>query len=169
MFGWLLPLTVAFWIRPRLVDMGPGSRATAPRTGRRCSERAAGPGWPGPRGRRQRRDALALRLDGGPAGPSTVSRKRAILLNAVECAVARGHLTCSPLTSITWRAPKLAEAVDPRVVIDHGQAGTLFAAVRQLRSAPPLVAFFAVMYYAALRPGEAVDLRKEALALPESG
>lgn len=106
---------------------------------------------------------------GGPAGPSTVSRKRAILLNAVECAVARGHLTCSPLTSITWRAPKLAEAVDPLVVIDHGQAGTLFAAVRQLRSAPPLVAFFAVMYYAALRPGEAVDLRKEALALPESG
>lgn len=89
--------------------------------------------------------AVTLRLDGGPAGPSTVSRKRAILLNAVECAVARGHLTCSPLTSTTWRAPKLAEAVDPRVVIDHGQAGTLFAAVRQLHSAPPLVAFFAVM------------------------
>lgn len=114
-------------------------------------------------------DTLALRLDGRPAAPSTVSRKRAILFNAVEYAVERGHLAGNPLTSMKWRAPKLAEAVDPRVVINHGQARALFSAVRQLGSGPPLVAFFAVMYYAALRPGEAVDLRKEALALPESG
>jgi integrase len=40
-------------------------------------------------------------------------------------------------------------------------------AVARLR--PSLKAFFGVMYSAALRPGEAVDLRKEALTLPRSG
>lgn len=53
------------------------------------------------------------------------------------------------------------------MVINHGQARALLAAVRQL--SPGLEAFFAVMYYAALRPSEAVDLRKEALSLPEKG
>jgi integrase len=52
--------------------------------------------------------------------------------------------------------------------LDHGQARALLAAVRQLPSGGPLVAFFAVMYYAALRPGEAVELRKEALSMAAS-
>jgi integrase len=114
-------------------------------------------------------DALALRMDGTPAAASTVSRKRAIFYNAVEYAVELGHLTGNPIGSIKWRAPKITEAVNPRVVINHAQARALLAAVRQLPSGGPLVAFFAVMYYAALRPGEAVDLRKEALSIPERG
>ena len=36
----------------------------------------------------------------------------------------------------------------------------------QLRSGDRLVAFFGLMYYAALRPSEAVDLRKDALSIP---
>lgn len=60
-------------------------------------------------------------------------------------------------------------ALNPRVVINHGQARALLAAVRQLGSGPRLVAFFGVMYYSALRPGEAVELRKEALSIPERG
>jgi integrase len=75
-----------------------------------------------------------------------------------------GHLSGNPIASIKWRAPKVTEAVNPRVVINHGQARALLEAVRQLPSGGPLVAFFGVMYYAALRPGEAVDLRKETLA-----
>jgi hypothetical protein len=114
-------------------------------------------------------DALALRMDGRPAAASTVSRKRAIFYNAVEYAVELGHLTGNPIASIRWRAPKVTETVNPRVVINLGQASALLTAVRQLPSGGPLVAFFAVMYYAALRPGEAVDLRKEALALPSKG
>lgn len=54
-------------------------------------------------------------------------------------------------------------------MINHGQARALLEAVRQLPSGGPLVACFGVMYYAALRPGEAVDLRKEALAIPSTG
>lgn len=80
-----------------------------------------------------------------------------------------GHLSGNPITSLRWRAPKITEAVSPRVVINHRQARALLDAVRGQRSGPPLVAFFGVMYYAALRPGEAVELRKEALSLPERG
>lgn len=114
-------------------------------------------------------DALALRMDGKAAAAATVSRKRAIFYNSVEYAVELGHLTGNPIASIKWRAPKVTEAVNPRVVINHTQARALLAAVRQLHSGAPLVAFFAVMYYAALRPGEAVDLRKEALSIPTKG
>jgi integrase len=60
-------------------------------------------------------------------------------------------------------------AVNPRVVINHGQARALVTAVRQPPSGERLVAFFAVMYYSAPRPGEAVDLRKEAVSLPAKG
>lgn len=112
-------------------------------------------------------DVLALRMDGRPAAASTVSRKRAVFYNAVEYAVELGHLVGNPIPSIKWRAPKVTEAVNPRVVINHGQARALLAAVRQIHG--QLVAFFAVMYYAALRPGEAVELRKEALSLPATG
>ncbi|MCU1628251.1 MAG: integrase family protein [Pseudonocardia sp.] len=108
-------------------------------------------------------------MDGKPAAASTVSRKRAIFYNAVEYAVELGHLTGNPISSIKWRAPQVTEAVNPRVVINHGQARKLLDAVRQLPSGGPLVAFFAVMYYSALRPGEAVDLRKESLSLPKRG
>jgi integrase len=114
-------------------------------------------------------DALALRMDGKPAAASTVSRKRAIFYNSVEYAVELGHLPGNPIASIKWRAPKITEAVNPRVVINHAQARALLAAVDAEPSGSALVAFFAVMYYAALRPGEAVDLRKEALSLPSKG
>jgi integrase len=55
------------------------------------------------------------------------------------------------------------------VVINHAQAQALLEAVKVQLSGPRLVAFFAVMYYGALRPGEAVDLREEALSLPATG
>jgi integrase len=114
-------------------------------------------------------DALARRLDGKAAAATTISRKRAIFYNAVEYAVELGHLPANPITSMTWRAPKTSESVDPRVVINHAHARALLDAVSEQAPGARLVAFFAVMYYSALRPGEAVDLRKEALALPASG
>jgi integrase len=112
-------------------------------------------------------DALALRLGGRPAAAATMSRKRAIFFNALEYAVELGHLPTNPIPLIKWRAPKLTEAVNPRVVINHSQARALLDAVARLR--PSLKAFFGVMYYAALRPAEAVDLRKGALTLPRLG
>jgi integrase len=55
-------------------------------------------------------------------------------------------------------------------VVNPLQARTLLAAVKfQGRSGPRLIAFFGVMYFAALRPEEAVNLQVDDLVLPSSG
>jgi integrase len=57
--------------------------------------------------------------------------------------------------------------VDRRSVLNHAQARALLAAVQdQKPSGERLVAFFALMYYAALRPEEAINLRTHNIALP---
>ncbi|MFF1822079.1 tyrosine-type recombinase/integrase [Kribbella sp. NPDC058245] len=116
-------------------------------------------------------DALASKLDGTPAAANTVARKRAVFSNALDYAVELGLIDRNPIGSIKWTAPKKASgAIDPRSVVNPSQARTLLAAVHQMPgSGPRMVGFFAVMYFSALRPGEAVNLRREQLALPESG
>jgi len=115
-------------------------------------------------------DALALKGDGTPAAASTISRKRAVLFNVLEYAVELGHLATNPILTVRWRTPKNTEQVDAQVVVNHRQARALFDAVRQQGSTGQrLVAFFALLYYAALRPAEAADLRKSALSIPEQG
>ncbi|WP_239165862.1 tyrosine-type recombinase/integrase [Catellatospora citrea] len=116
-------------------------------------------------------DLLATLLDGSTAAAKTVSRKRAVFYNCLEYAVELGYLTGNPIDRIKWTAPKLAEAVDDRVVVNHQQATALLSAVALLPGvARRLVAMFAVMYYAALRPSEALDLREENIAsLPDEG
>jgi hypothetical protein len=74
-------------------------------------------------------DTLARKLDGSPAAATTVSRKRAVLYNALEYAIERGDLDTNPLDHIRWTAPKALETVDFRVVINHDQARALLAAV----------------------------------------
>jgi integrase len=57
--------------------------------------------------------------------------------------------------------------VDRRSVVNPLQARALLEAVRaQQPSGPRLVAFFAVMYYAGLRPEEAINLRAADVVLP---
>ena len=57
-----------------------------------------------------------------------------------------------------------------RVVVSPAQAGTLLTAVGRLgQRGEHLKAFFAVLYYAALRPSEAVMLREADLHLPKTG
>ena len=111
--------------------------------------------------------AAGTLLDGSPAAPSTVRRYRAILHNALEYAVERRLLTRNPVKAIKWKAPKTRHEIDRRCVVNHSQARRLLAAVReQTPSGPRLAAFFAIIYYAALRPEEAVNLRKDNITLP---
>ena len=78
-----------------------------------------------------------------------------------------GLLTRNPIKAIKWKAPKTTQEVDRRCVVNHAQARRLLDAVRdQSPSGPRLVAFFAVIYYAALRPEEAVNLREDNITLP---
>jgi len=114
-------------------------------------------------------DTLTVKLDGTPAAPSVTSRKRKILNRAIEYAVELGLLTSNPVPALKWRAPKTVHTVDRRVVANPTQARTLLTAVRQQNGGGRLVAFFGCLYFAALRPEEAVSLGKHNLSLPAEG
>jgi len=112
-------------------------------------------------------DQLALKLDGKPAAHTTVARKRAVFYGALRYAVELDHLPFHPMDRVSWTTPKADDEIDQRVVINPQQAVGLLKAVEEMD--PAMVGFFACMYYAALRPGEVVHLRKENCTLPETG
>lgn len=134
-------------------------------------------------------DAIARKQDGTPAAATTTARKRAVLHQALEYAVEQELVTVNPLSRVRWKPPKVAEAFDPRAVVNPTQARALLAAVAQVGqederkatardhrerrriigaavTSPRLVAFFGCLYYSALRPSEALALRVEDLDLP---
>jgi integrase len=109
-------------------------------------------------------DALTLRLDGCRAAANTITRKRAVFHGALGYAVEAGLLDSNPADSISWQVPKAATTVDPKVVASPAQAEALLATVT--RTCPALAAFFGCLYYAALRPEEAIALRRADCHLP---
>lgn len=115
-------------------------------------------------------NVLTKTHDGKIASAGTIQRRRGVIVNALSQAVERKLLHKNPVISLSWTAPKTVKALDKRVVLNPTQAKALLEAVRyQAPSGSGLVAFFAVMYYSALRPGEALNLRKANLLIPESG
>ncbi|MFG1928723.1 tyrosine-type recombinase/integrase [Cryptosporangium sp. NPDC048952] len=115
-------------------------------------------------------DACAVKLDGTPAAASTLSRKRATLSQTCRYAIERGLLTTPPLQLVRWRPPETAQTLDRRTVPSPQQVTALLAAVgAQGPHAERLVAFFATLYYAALRPSEAVRLEIGDCDLPDTG
>jgi integrase len=112
-------------------------------------------------------DAAATQLNGQPASPWTARTNRAILANALEYAVELRILSSNPIKAVKWKGQKTTQEVDRRSVVNPAQARRLLAAVHaQMPSGPRLVAFFAVIYYAGLRPEEAVNLHKDNITLP---
>ena len=116
---------------------------------------------------RQMLDMATAHLDGKRAAASTARRHRTILSNAMDYAVELNLLTVNPIRSVKWKAPKTSSEVDRRCVVNPRQARALLGAVRAQRpSGTRLAAFFGLMYYAALRPEEAINLRTENVTLP---
>lgn len=119
-------------------------------------------------------ESLRRKLDGGEAAVETMRRKRKVLVHALHYAVERGELGSHPLNRVRWRVPKPAVTVDPRVVANPHQARDLLDAVsyvggyRRARGRR-LVGFFAGMYYAGLRPEEAVAVALPDCRLPTTG
>jgi integrase len=114
--------------------------------------------------------ACARTLAGKPAAGSTQRRKRSVFYNALGYAVELGRLSSNPVDRVQWTAPAVAQSVDRRVVVSPAQARSLLAAVRGLSErGAHLEAFYACLYYAALRPSEAVMLRESDLYLPKKG
>jgi integrase len=114
-------------------------------------------------------DGLTLRLDGTAAATSVVTRRRKIFNTALEYAVERGLLDANPIPALRWRAPKAVNMVDRRSVVNPAQARALLAAVAEHSTGRRLVAFYGCLYFAAMRPEEAVGLREANLALPAVG
>lgn len=115
-------------------------------------------------------EAGATKVDGSRASGRTAAWKRSVLSTALNHAVETGLLESNPVKSIAWKAPRSTHGVDRRSVVNPTQARELLAAVRTIqRSGPRLVAFFAAMYYSALRPEEASNLRLHNVDLPEDG
>ena len=112
-------------------------------------------------------DALTLRLDGRRAAANTITRKRAVFHGALGYAVETGLLESNPADRISWRAPKASPVVDPAIVASPAQAQALLGAVARIR--PELAAFFGCLYYAALRPEEAIALRAADCCFPDCG
>jgi integrase len=108
-------------------------------------------------------DTLTVRLDGGRAAAATVARKRAVFHDALVYAVELGLLAVNPLGQVRWAAPRSATAVNPQTVASPAQVRAILAEVARLH--PELTAFFGCLYYAALRPEEAVALQRADLVL----
>ncbi len=112
-------------------------------------------------------EAIASKLDGTRAAGRTATVKRANFSTALGYAVELGLLTTNPIRSIKWQAPKSVRVVDRRAVTNPDQARKLLDTVAVTpRSGAQLMAFFASMYYSALRPEEAVNIREHWLDLP---
>ncbi|MDT9594864.1 tyrosine-type recombinase/integrase [Nocardioides zeae] len=120
-----------------------------------------------PKVARQALEAISTTLDGRPAQPSTVARKRATLTNALHFAVEQGHLTTNPLDGIRTAHRFQTTVVSRQAVVNPRQARVLLDAVRH--NDPAHHAFFAVLYYAGLRPAEARALTVSDCTLPTSG
>jgi integrase len=114
--------------------------------------------------------ACARNLTGKPAAGSIQRRKRSVFYNALGYAVEQGHLPANPVDRIQWTTPAVTQTVDRRVVVSPAQARNLLAAVRGLSGrGQHLEAFHGCLYFAALRPSEAVMLRESDLHLPRNG
>jgi integrase len=115
-------------------------------------------------------DAMTKLPSGGDAKPTTVNRKRFAFHQALEYAVELKDLPSNPLDTVRWRRPQSTGAVDKRSVVNPTQARALLDAVRdQGTQGAHLVAFFATVYFAATRPGEALDIHEDDLTLPAKG
>jgi integrase len=115
-------------------------------------------------------NTLTLRLDGKPGAPSVVSRRRKILNTSIEYAVELKLLAHNPVPALKWKPPKPVQVVDKRAVPNPVQARTLINAVRyHVPGAARLAAFYGCLYFAGMRPEEAVALNLSNLRLPDEG
>ncbi|MBU6530183.1 tyrosine-type recombinase/integrase [Streptomyces mayonensis] len=120
-------------------------------------------------------DVLTRKLDGKPAATQTYRRRRAVAFNVLEYGVELEALPSNPLSRVRRKRGKRAvQEVDRRVVVNPRQARELLTALTYVggydrASGRRLRASFGCLYYAAMRPGEALGLRRSDCTLPASG
>jgi hypothetical protein len=119
---------------------------------------------------RQALTACARTNAGKPAAATTQRRKRAVFSGACGYATELGLFAANPVAKVSWHAPAVAQTLDRRVVAGPAQVGSLLAAARSHSGrGQRLAAFYGCIYYAYLRPSEAVMLTDTACRLPSRG
>ncbi|MCP2343694.1 tyrosine-type recombinase/integrase [Actinomadura rupiterrae] len=111
--------------------------------------------------------ALDTGWRGKPLKHASVQRRRAALHAMLDHAVERKLLAVNPLGGLKVRRRRVSDRIDPRQVPSLRQARRLLAAVPD--GYGHLAAFYATLYYAGTRPGEARALRVDDCTLPASG
>ena len=116
-------------------------------------------------------DRISKKKDGTAAAANTANRKRMVLSNALQYAVETGALPVNPVHAVKWTRPRTLKTIDPRAVVNADQARRFLIAVTATGPrGERMTAFFGCLYYAALRPEEAVDLLLDNLiSLPDAG
>ncbi|RBQ18370.1 site-specific integrase [Spongiactinospora rosea] len=119
-------------------------------------------------------EELTLTRDGKRAAADTTARRRRGLNTALEYAIDLGELTENPLKRIKQKKTARDNTVDRRCVVNPTQARELLVSLSYVGSwhrgrGRRLVAFFATLYFAGLRPAEAIGLRETDCHLPETG
>lgn len=122
--------------------------------------------------------ALGKTAGGRQLASSTWDTRRSLLHRSLAFAVDSGWLAENPVAGQRLPLAAGGAAVDPRVVPNPAQARQLLAAVTYVTAerrtdhadrGRRLYAFFGCLYYAALRPSEALGLRRGDCVLPEQG
>jgi len=160
------PATGGPYLCPRPAGLAPEGRRSAGEPAKTAG--AAGP----PLARAGAAARFRAAFNGKAAAPTTVRRRRAVFNNALQYAVELEELAANNLSRVGWRAPKVSEVVDRRVVINPDQARELLTAVTyvgRLDRGRDVRGFFACLYFAGLRPAEALGLREQDCRLPRTG
>ncbi|GAA3614368.1 tyrosine-type recombinase/integrase [Nonomuraea rosea] len=119
-------------------------------------------------------EELTLTRDGKRAAADTTARRRRGLNTALEYAVDLGELAENPLKRVKQKKVARDNTVDRRCVVNPVQARELLVSLSYVGSwhrarGRRLVAFFATLYFAGLRPAEAIGLRESDCHLPDDG
>ncbi|MCG5220239.1 site-specific integrase [Streptosporangium soli] len=84
-------------------------------------------------------------------------------------AVELNLLEKNPISDLKGKPAKTTFQLDRRAVVNPDQARALLTAIAKRKpSGPLLMPFFATLYFAGLRPEEAVNLREKDLTLPDA-
>ncbi|MEV0388069.1 site-specific integrase [Nonomuraea sp. NPDC050643] len=119
-------------------------------------------------------EELTLTRDGKRAAADTTARRRRGLNTALEYAIDLGELAENPLKRVKQKRVARDNTVDRRCVVNPVQARELLVSLSYVGSwhrarGRRLVALFATLYFAGLRPAEAIGLRETDCFLPEEG
>lgn len=118
---------------------------------------------------RKIRDVLEKKMSGKAASANYAKRRYSVFKNALDYAVECGIISENPMQGKKVAAFSGEQTVNPAVVPNHRQVKRLLKAVgEQGARGARMETFFAIMYYAGLRPEEVTVLKAHNIILPDS-